>query len=70
MKEKQTFIVEVNDTQSHSWQGKIEWVQGRKQQSFRSVMELLRLIDSAVCDKETPGMAEEIAIAEKQGGGI
>lgn len=51
MKEKQTFIVEVSDTQNQSWQGRIEWVQGQKKQSFRSVMELLRLIDSAVYDE-------------------
>ena len=65
MREKQTFILEVNDTQSHSWQGKIEWVQGRKQQSFRSVMELLRLIDSVVCDEDRPSMAGGTALAKE-----
>ena len=59
MKEKQTFILEVNDTQNHSWQGQIEWVQGRKKQSFRSVMELLRLIDSVVCEGDRTSLAEE-----------
>ena len=48
MKKKQTFIIEINDTQNGSWQEKIEWVQGKKGQSFRSVMELLRLVDSVV----------------------
>ena len=48
MKKKQTFIIEINDTQNGSCQGKIEWVQGKKGQSFRSVMELLRLVDSVV----------------------
>ena len=52
MREKQTFILEVNDTKSCSWQGKIEWIQGQKKQSLRSVMELLKLIDSVVCDEE------------------
>lgn len=65
MREKQTFILEINDTQSHSWQGKIEWVQGRKQQSFRSVMELLWLIDSVVCDEDRPGMAGGTALAKE-----
>lgn len=49
MKKKQTFILEINDDQNQSWQGKVEWIQGQKRQSFRSVMELLRLIDSVVC---------------------
>lgn len=49
MGKKQAFVLEINDTQYQSWQGTVEWVQGRKKQSFRSVMELLRLIDSVVC---------------------
>ena len=48
MGKKQTFIVEIQDTQYDIWQGSIEWVQSRKKQAFRSTMELLRLIDSAV----------------------
>ncbi len=56
MKTKQTFILEVNSTQNQSWQGNIEWIQGREKQSFRSVMELLRLIDSVVYENdETSG---------------
>lgn len=49
---KQTFILEVNDSQNERWQGSVEWIQGEKKQPFRSVMELLRLVDSAVCGEE------------------
>lgn len=52
MGKKQTFIVEIQDTQYGSWQGSIEWVQGQKKQAFRSTMELLRLIDSVTRDKD------------------
>ena len=52
MKKKQTFVVEIQDTQSQSCQGSVEWVQGQKKQSFRSVMELLRLMDSTVGEEE------------------
>lgn len=48
MGKKQTFIIEVQDTQCQSWQGNIEWIQGQKKQSFRSVIELLKLMDSAI----------------------
>lgn len=48
MNKKQTFILEISDTQNQSWQGKLEWVQGRKKESLRSVLELLRLLDSVV----------------------
>ena len=48
MNKKQTFIIQISDIQNQSCQGEIEWVQGQKKQAFRSVMELLRLVDSEV----------------------
>lgn len=45
---KNSFILEVLDNQNQSWQGTLEWVQGRKKVSFRSALELLRMIDSVV----------------------
>ena len=52
MKKKQTFIIEVIDTKDSTWQGKVSWVDGKKEQTFRSVMELLRLVDSVVAQDE------------------
>ena len=52
MKKKQTFIIEVVDTQDSTWQGKVNWVNGKKEQAFRSVMELLRLVDSVVGEEK------------------
>lgn len=52
MMKKQTFIIEVVDTQDSTWQGKVNWVNGKKEQAFRSVMELLRLIDSVVGEEK------------------
>ena len=49
---KQTFIVEINETNNQTWQGEVEWVQGKKKLAFRSVMELLRMVDSVVHDPE------------------
>ena len=49
---KQSFVLEIKDNQNQSWQGTLEWIQGRKKVSFRSVLELLRMIDSAIGDKE------------------
>lgn len=57
---KNTFILEVYDTQNQSWQGKVEWVQSQKKEGFRSVMELLRLIDSVVGEEEKPGFLEDV----------
>lgn len=57
---KQTFILEVNDNQNQSWQGTVDWVQGQKKEAFRSVMELLRLLDSAVGNEEKKSLTKEL----------
>lgn len=45
---KQVFILEVSGTKNGSWQGTLKWVDGRREESFRSMLELLHLIDSAI----------------------
>ena len=46
--ENQNFVVTVRSQENHTWQGTVSWVEGRRQENFRSVLELLKLIDSAV----------------------
>ena len=65
MKDKNTFVLEVNNSSSHNWIGQIEWIQGSQKQSFRSVMELLQLIDSVVSsDEKTKVFEDAIAIGK------
>ena len=45
---KQSFVIEVQSQDNHSWQGAITWVEGQKKECFRSALEMLRLIDSAM----------------------
>lgn len=45
---KQSFVIEVQSQDNHSWQGAITWVEGQKKECFRSALEMLRLIDSAL----------------------
>ena len=43
-----TFAVKILFRQNTSWQGEIVWLEGGGQQIFRSVLELILLIDSAL----------------------
>ena len=43
-----TFAVRILFRQNASWQGQITWLEGKKEQSFRSVLELLLLMNSAL----------------------
>lgn len=46
-----TFAVRVLFRQNASWQGSVTWLEGRREESFRSVLELILLMDSAVSGK-------------------
>ena len=43
-----TFVVKVLFRQHTSWQGSVTWVEQKSEQSFRSVLELILLMDSAL----------------------
>jgi len=51
---KKTFIVQIFDGQNATWQGTIEWTGENKKQSFRSALELIRLIDSTMDGSKAP----------------
>ena len=43
-----TFVIRVQHRQHASWQGEVTWIDGQKKESFRSALELVRLIDGAL----------------------
>ena len=52
MKKTASFVIDVIDTKNHTWQGKIHWVQEKRTASFRSALELMQLLSSAVTPEE------------------
>jgi len=46
--EKETFLVQVLYRQHATWQGQVIWMEQNKKMYFRSAMELLKLMDSAM----------------------
>ena len=43
-----TFAVQILFRQNTSWQGAITWLEGQQEKSFRSVLELVLLMDNAI----------------------
>ena len=43
-----TFIVQVSYQQNDTWQGTLKWMNQGKEAHFRSALELIHMIDSAV----------------------
>lgn len=53
----QTFILEIKSTLNNTWQGTILWVQTQEKVAFRSALEAIKILDSALTDEgadETP----------------
>lgn len=48
MENKQTFLVHIIENQNATWQGNITWLNQEKKESFRSLLEMIKLIDAAV----------------------
>ena len=51
-KKDQTFVLKVLGRQHGTWQGSILWAEEKKEQYFRSALEMLKLIDEALIIKE------------------
>jgi hypothetical protein len=49
---KGTFVVQVQYRQHATWQGKVLWAEKNESMQFRSALELLKLIDSALDSEE------------------
>ena len=47
-----TFEIVVKFKQNATWQGHIHWVEKDKKQNFRSVLEMLKLMDEAHNEEE------------------
>jgi len=45
-----TFEVSVKFMQNSTWQGQIHWVEKNQKQSFRSALEMIKLMDEALTE--------------------
>ena len=46
--QKATFVVHVQYRQNATWQGSVDWLENKRSQKFRSSLELIKLMDSAL----------------------
>lgn len=52
-----TFVLKILFRQHTSWQGSVVWKERKREESFRSVLELIHLMDSALRAPEGCGVA-------------
>lgn len=46
--QKDSFLVQIQFHQNASWQGTLTWIEKKKVQRFRSTLEMIKLMDSAI----------------------
>lgn len=64
---RQTFLVNVLYRQNATWQGRVFWAEEGKTYSFRSALELIKLIDGALEGAEADAFEEDTGHVEKGG---
>lgn len=55
-----TFVVHVMHRQNATWQGTVVWAEKSQKASFRSVLELVKLMDSAMEDTLSPNASPDL----------
>ena len=45
---RETFVVRVLCRQNNTWQGEVLWAERNERQNFRSTLELMKFMDSAL----------------------
>lgn len=62
-----TFIIQIKYRENCTWQGTVEWIEKRQKMTFRSALELIRIIDSTEqegyqvrFDEDVPGERVEL----------
>ena len=66
-RKKETFLVKILYRQNATWQGRVLWAEEGKTYSFRSALELLKLIDGALEENQTDAPEENRDHVEKGG---
>lgn len=50
-----TFVIQILNQQNATWQGTVTWTEEKITQPFRSLLELIKLIDNALGEKDENG---------------
>lgn len=64
MTKKGTFIVRIISQENATWQGKVTWAEREETATFRSMLELIRLMDGAM--ERTNGTCQPVQEMEEQ----
>ena len=64
--QSETFIVRVQHRQNNTWQGRITWADRNKTLTFRSIWEMVHLMENAIYEDAPPSEIPEIQSWEEE----
>ena len=56
---ERAFLINIRRTEGYTWQGDITWIASKKTAHFRSALEMIKLIDSAIGSEPLNTFSEE-----------
>ena len=56
----QNFVITVKKNENHTWQGTVTWVEGHREENFRSALELIKLMDSVISEEEVSLITKQV----------
>ena len=62
----ETFIVRVQHRQNNTWQGRITWADKNKTLNFRSIWEMVHLMENAMYENASPDEIPEVQSWEEE----
>ncbi|HIR13744.1 MAG TPA: hypothetical protein IAB31_07460 [Candidatus Choladousia intestinavium] len=57
-----TFVVHIHHCENATWQGEVVWADRNQTQKFRSALELIKLMDSALEESSEQGEPKDASI--------
>ena len=63
---KPAFLIQMLDNQNMTWQGTVTFLNTNQKVAFRSLLELLKLMDSAISPSEFSNSLEPIPILSEE----
>lgn len=53
MRKRETFVIHILNQENATWQGQVVWLDGKQTRPFRSMLELIKMMDGVLEERES-----------------
>ncbi len=67
MRKRETFVIHILNQENATWQGQVVWLDGKQTKPFRSMLELIKMMDGVLEERQnTASQCGEAGIREER----